>query len=289
MDMKKILVIILIIPFYIQAQKHEINIGYGSGLYYGDLNVQNDNKNLINPFTEFTKKNLRPSYSIGYRYYFESIFSIALRGSYLHLGASDADNLETDANNIYKHNRNLSFFTDVLEGSASVAFEPFRTGKRWKNHNFLVSPYAEIGLGVFKFNPKTILNEQTIELEPLHTEGQGLIPGTNTYSLFQLSQPISLGIKCYTANRKFSFGIEACYRFTSTDYLDDVSYQYVDPAIFSALPIDKESLAVQLNNRSAEADPTGTISKSYYAGQIRGNNRRYDAFMTIQAKIGIIF
>ena len=62
MDMKKILVIILIIPFYIQAQKHEINIGYGSGLYYGDLNVQNDNKNLINPFTEFTKKilNLLP-------------------------------------------------------------------------------------------------------------------------------------------------------------------------------------------------------------------------------------
>ena len=130
---------------------------------------------------------------------------------------------------------------------------------------------------------------QEIELRPLYTEGQGLIAGTQTYSLYQMSQPISLGIKCYTANRKFSFGVEACYRFTSTDYLDDVSYQYVDPSIFSALSSDKQTLAIQLNNRSAEADPTGTISSGYYTGQIRGNTKRYDAFMTLQAKIGLLF
>jgi hypothetical protein len=287
--MKKALFTLLLIPFFVQAQKHEISIGYGSGLYYGDLNAQNDEKYALNPFTEFTKKNLRPSYCVGYRYYFEGMFSLALRGSYLHLGASDADNQGTDLDNLYKHYRNLSFYTDVMEASASVAFEPFRTGKRWKNRNFLLSPYAEIGLGIFKFNPKTNLAGQEIELRPLYTEGQGLIAGTQTYSLYQMSQPISLGIKCYTANRKFSFAVEACYRFTSTDYLDDVSHQYVDPSIFSALSSDKQTLAIQLNNRSAEADPTGTISSGYYAGQIRGNNRRYDAFMTIQAKIGIIF
>lgn len=288
--MKKALITLLFIPFFVHAQKHEISMGYGTGLYYGDLNPQNNDKNILNPFTEFTQKNLRPSYSIGYRYYFEGMFSLLFRGSYLHLGATDADNQGTTTpDDIYKHYRNLSFFTDVMEGSVSVAFEPFRTGKRWKNRNFLLSPYADIGFGVFKFNPKTNLGGQIIELQPLYTEGQGLIAGTQSYSLYQMSQPISLGIKCYTANRKFSFGVEACYRFTTTDYLDDVSYQYVDPSIFSALSSDKQSIALQLNNRSAEADPSGTYSSSYYAGQIRGNTKRYDAFMTLQAKIGIIF
>lgn len=281
--------LLILVPSFVFAQKHEISIGYGTGLYYGDLNAQNDNKYALNPFTEFTKKNLRPSYCIGYRYYFEGKFSLALRGSYLHLNASDVDNQGTDADNVYKHYRNLSFFTDVMEVSASVAYEPFRTGKRWKNRRFLLSPYGEIGLGIFKFNPKANLAGQTIELQPLHTEGQGLLPGTQTYSLYQMSQPISLGLKCYTANRKFSFAVEACYRFTSTDYLDDVSYQYVDPAIFSALSSDKQALAIQLNNRSAEADPTGTISGIYQPGQIRGNTKRDDAFMTLQAKIGLIF
>ena len=84
----------------------------------------------------------------------------------------------------------------------------------------------------FYFNPKTdvlnpITNEiETVELQPLNTEGQGLEGYDKAYSKYGLAVPFGLGVK-------FSIGSRICvsaqwgFRKTFTDYIDDISKNYV--------------------------------------------------------------
>ena len=128
----------------------------------------------------------------------------------------------------YRLVRNLDFYTDVNELSGDMRYEPFRNPVIWGNPRWFFSPYAGIGLGIFKFNPKTMYNGTEVELQPLGTEGPN-----NTYSLTQLSVPISIGLKLNSPNRKYAIGIDFTYHFTNTDYLDDVSTVYADPSSFN--------------------------------------------------------
>jgi hypothetical protein len=65
------------------------------------------------------------------------------------------------------------------------------------------------------------------------------------------------------------------HRFTNTDYLDDVSKTYVDPAIFPANPDGSPSQALLLSDRSYEVgEPIGI------PGRQRGNSRQKDQFVT---------
>jgi len=60
---------------------------------------------------------------------------------------------------------------DVNELSLDIRYEPFRNPIMWSNPRWFFSPYAGLGIGIFKFNPKTGYNGQEIELQPLTTKG----------------------------------------------------------------------------------------------------------------------
>jgi len=65
------------------------------------------------------------------------------------------------------------------------------------------------------------------------------------YSPIGISIPLGIGVR-YRISRKMDVSFEMAYRFTFTDYLDDVSGDYVDPALFD------DDLARALHDRSAE-------------------------------------
>jgi hypothetical protein len=116
----------------------------------------------------------------------------------------------------------------------------------------------------------------------LGTEGQGssLYPNLQPYSPIAISIPFTFGVK-YALNEHTNIFGELSYRFTNTDYLDDVSGNYA-PDAFPPLPDGSPSPAFLLQDRSYE-----TGSSIGVKGKQRGNSLQKDAFATI--KVGISF
>jgi hypothetical protein len=86
--------------------------------------------------------------------------------------------------------------------------------------------------------------------------------------------PFGVGLK-YSINDRINIGFEVVYRFTNTDYLDDVSTTYVDPALFPPNPDGSLSAAYLLSDRSYE-----TGERIGIKGRQRGNSQNKDAFAT---------
>jgi hypothetical protein len=146
-------------------------------------------------------------------------------------------------------------------------------------------PYGLVGVGVFRFKPRGTdpSTGQMVDLQPLHTEGQGFpeYPDRKNYKLTQLNVPVGIGVK-YFLNDNMHVGIEVIHRTTFTDYIDDVSTRYIDPALFYAnLPLAQAQQAERMANKSGG---TGTY---FVPGQKRGTAENNDAYYTFQIKWGI--
>jgi len=135
----------------------------------------------------------------------------------------------------------------------------------------LFSPYILAGIGRFNFEPQTYYQGQWINLRPLRLEGQGFAEykDRTEYHVSATSFPVGLGLR-YEINDMFVARFELSHRFTSTDYLDDVSKgTYVDPSLFiNYLSGNDAFLATQLYDRHAELDPNYLP----VAGEIRGKS-----------------
>jgi len=119
-------------------------------------------------------------------------------------------------------------------------------------------------------------------LRPLGTEGQGssLYPSLKPYSNIAVSIPFAVGFK-YALNENINVFGEICYRFTTTDYLDDVSGTYA-PDAFPTDANGNPTVGFLLQDRSYE---TGTSIG--VKGRQRGNGPQKDSYATIQ--FGISF
>lgn len=138
-------------------------------------------------------------------------------------------------------------------------------GRRYNSNK--ISPYILGGVSVFNFNPKTLYQDNWINLQPLGTEGQGLESKPEKYRLTQIAINYGLGLKYKTENN-FSISIELSPRLTFTDYLDDVSTNYVDANKL-------EPLAAELSDRSDEI-----YGEEYFTtNDIRGNPNRNDVYI----------
>ena len=117
-------------------------------------------------------------------------------------------------------------------------FKPFVTG----DLNTRFTPFIGVGVGTAYYQPQTMVDGSWRNLRPLHTEGQmirknellnnnsgnvqiGYYPLREQYSLFTLVAPLHIGMK-FNYSRNVMFVFEVAYRFTNTDYLDDVSRTY---------------------------------------------------------------
>jgi hypothetical protein len=95
--------------------------------------------------------------------------------------------------------------------------------------------------------------------------------GTTAFSI-----PFGGGIKYAFYGGRMNIAFEVLHRFTSTDYLDDVSSTYVDPAAFPRTS-GRVSVSQLLSDRSGELG----IAPIGLPGRERGNgSRQKDQFVT---------
>jgi hypothetical protein len=113
----------------------------------------------------------------------------------------------------------------------------FPTDRGYLRRDFF-NQYGMLGLELFYHNPKGYVPRgygladegKWISLRPLSTEGEGLgAPYKKKYSLIQPGIILGGGVK-YRLTDKLDIGLEFGWRFTFTDYLDDVSGNYVKDA-----------------------------------------------------------
>lgn len=248
-----------------EAYVHQGEIGISAGVahYFGDLNPNS----AIN----------RPKTAAGvfFRKQINNYIGLRISGDYAMLGYSDVY-----SSNPVQNARNLSFNTNVWEISVAGDFNFFQFQPGFEGYEF--TPYVGLGIGVFSFDPYAYLGGEKYLLRTLGTEGQGssLYPNLQPYSPIAISIPFTLGVK-YALSAQTNVFAELTYRFTNTDYLDDVSGLYA-PDAFPVLPDGSPSPAFLLQDRSYE-----TGSSIGVKGKQRGNSLQKDAFATF--KVGVSF
>jgi hypothetical protein len=268
----------------------EIGIQAGTSQFLGDLGGQPGiGKGFI---IDTDIESVRPTFGIFGRYNIGGHFAARLDLSYLQFHGNDQsaglgfaatssrDNVD-DA--WFRYYRNLNFRTHVFEASVAAEIIPYNFEVSGGQRNFsIISPYVFIGVGIFAFNPEALYNGTWVELKPLSTEGQGIVDGRAPYDLVQLNIPMGFGVK-WSYNDTWSAALEINHRMTFTDYIDDVSGDYVtDESIFDQnLDPTTASLAKALARRSGEIDPGGINSIVTAPGEQRGDPKDNDAYYTV--------
>ncbi len=162
-----------------------------------------------------------------------------------------------DGENFPRYTRNLHFRNDIIELSY-VAVIDFIQNIGTLYSRAAVAPYVFFGGALLYHNPKALVPDtdlngnslpeagKYVALEPLGTEDQysDLSPAT-TYSKFQLAIPGGLGVRVRLPEN-FDVSAEIGLRYLFTDYIDDVSGQYVDLGILDG------DLAKTMSDRSRE-------------------------------------
>lgn len=223
-------------------------VGLNTSTYYGDLK---DNSDIIDA---------KPSLSIGLM---TSVTrSLYVRGEFSWITLSGADSESSD---LGKTARNLSFRSSSYELSVSGVLNLVQhRGRFYQRPNYNL--YGFLGIGGMYFNPKAELNGQKYALQPLRTEGV-------SYSRFTPVIPFGLGGRI-KLSPFVNLAIEAGWRKTFSDYIDDVSTVYQDNASIA------NPIARQLADRRPEID-----LPVLPAGRKRGDSSNKDAYMLLTAKI----
>ena len=253
----------------------EIGPWVGASVYLGDLN------------TDFGLDRPNVAGGFGARYNFNHRLSARVSFNYGKIEAYDSD-----SDNPFELNRNLSFQSTIFDGTAQFEFNflPYFHGHR----EYFYTPYAFAGVSVFRYDPKAeTAAGDLVSLRELGTEGQ--LRGEE-YLVFGSALTYGVGFK-WDLSYEISMDINIAVRNANTDYLDDVSTTYPDR---SDLARSRGPLAVELYDRGLMLDDEGNsidregeqrgdatvndryifvgIGFNYYFGDVRcpryGNKRR---------------
>lgn len=256
--MKKILLVLAVIaPTCVAAQDWEFGIFAGAPFYTGELT--NDKPIVLSEtrpgFGGFARYNVNPYLTVKSNVYYGSI-----RG--------DDANASSRADRI----RNLSFKSDILDIGVQAEFN--FSGFNPTKDRFRSSFYGLLGLSVFRFNPKAQLDGKWYDLQQLGTEGQetAKFNEREPYSLTQIAIPFGFGYK-QALNKHWSVGFEAGFRYTFTDYIDDVSTTYVNSNILAST---NGAVSARLSNRTGEVLEDGP--RELDSQDQRGNSTTNDAY-----------
>jgi hypothetical protein len=230
-------------------------------------------------------KNAKPAFGFYAMAMYQNKLGLRLEGTFGEVKGYDSilKSVKTTTNGRYE--RNLSFKSKIADFQLGLEIHPLMFRDFEEHDPPRLSPYLVAGVGYFSFDPQANLNGQWYALQPLHTEGQGFAeyPDRKEYKLSQVNFAAGLGVK-YELNSMFNARLEINHRFLMTDYLDDVSTNYIDPNVFyNHLPVNQAAIAQQLYNRKHEINP-GDITN---VGDQRGNPEDNDAYFTIQLKLGM--
>jgi hypothetical protein len=246
--MKKLLLLVFYIPFVADAQNFHFSARLGLAGYQGDLKAHS-----------VSLSQTKIMGSIGVQY---DLSEHLTARSYLTLTSLKANDKKGTS---VMQQRNLNFQTKLFDWELTAQYRLFSLNDRWW------SPYLFAGIGFYHFNPYTKDSSgKKVFLKPLSTEGQGFSPGVNNYPLTGFSLPFGVGFS-YALNEDMRLGLELGYRKIFTDYLDDVSSNYIDK---TTLLNARGQTAVDLAWRGDE------INSAPYpaAGSERGNSNQKDGY-----------
>jgi hypothetical protein len=233
-------------------------------------------------------KTARPSFGFYLAADYQNKIVARLEGTFGQVCGFDSILKSVAASTYGRYERNLSFKSPITEFQLGLEIHPLYFLKYDEDKTPPpISPYGVIGVGYYHFNPQAELNGQWYDLQPLHTEGQGFpeYPDRKVYKLSQINLSAGLGLK-YEVSSTVNARLEFVHRFLFTDYLDDVSTDYIDPSLFAKyLPANQAAIAQQLYYRKKELNP-GDITN---VGDQRGDPTQNDSFFTIQLKVGVVF
>jgi len=253
--MKRIVFLFFLLPLFLDAQTG-LDFGFmiGASAYKGDLSAKE---------SYIEKEAIHSAIGVFGRYSPNPY--ISFRGGYTYGQITGDDAWSEDP---VKQERNLSFQSNIHEFSFTgefniLGYDPASVGQRF-------SPYLFGGVAFFSFKPEANYNGRFLELQPLGTEGQGMNGFAEPYRLAQLSIPFGAGVK-FALTDRVTVGMEAGFRKTFTDYLDDVSGTYVN---YHELRTGNGDLSAALANRTGEY--LGTDPVILRTGTQRGNDQADD-------------
>jgi hypothetical protein len=277
--------------------------------YYGDLSPKPSRFSTDISFT-------RPAIGINFSHRFGPRYTLTGQFMYGTLKGSDSESAnQGDAENgVYRYQRNLSFRNRIKELSVVASFDLFENSATYISRAQW-TPYAFLGISAILHNPQaqapaTDLQGNPlpqagdwVDLQPLGTEGQkaqlqqgDANYGIDPYKKIQVAIPMGLGVR-FRLNEILDFSFETGFRYLFTDYIDDVSRNYVDLGVFGS-----NELAKSMSYRTNEvATPTYTYTgrdgQSYdilpgygleHPENKRGNDGDKDIFMVTTLKVTYI-
>ncbi len=277
--------------------------------YYGDLSPS---PKKISTDISYT----RPGFGLSYARRMGPRFTMQAQFMFGTISGSDAESADKGdpSNGVFRYKRNLSFRNQIKELSVVAIFDLFENQATYMSRAKW-TPYIYFGLAGFLHNPQakapaTDLQGNPlsqagswVDLRPLGTEGQysKLDPtdvnyGIQPYSLLQVSVPVGVGAR-FRINEVWDLSADIGFRYTFTDYLDDVSGNYV------SLTKLNSPLAQAMSYRTNELyggnppnpTPSGIPGVNVEAGygvehpdNKRGGKNEKDIYMVTSVKISYI-
>lgn len=264
--MKSTLLIIALSSFSVQLSFAQLEGGFlvGAMQYEGDIGGRYPSGGL----SQLSNPTSKPGFTLGMElgYYVAPFLRLK---SNIHIGTIYGNDLKLDKllprlsefpNDAAKiernYNRGHEYKSPINELSLGAEIYPLSIFSKSLYNSTKIQPYFSIGIGVFSFNPKGVYIGKDsavrwVELNPLRTEGQGILPGTEPYKLFSRNLSLGIGFRM-VVNEKISLVYELNFRRTETDYLDDASWKYIDISLydsyFASDPLLRDQ-AKQMSNR----------------------------------------
>ncbi len=168
-------------------------------------------------------KTIRSGIGTQYMNKLTPVFAITADVNYIRLVADDQSSSNVKkANSAPAYIRNLHMRNDVVEMAVHARFQLLPSNDYFTKRQKL-NAFGTIGIGLLYTNPQA--KDSTghwRNLRTIHTENQ-------SYSKFTAYIPVSVGAQ-YKLTNHVDLEFELGYRFTFTDYLDDVKGEYVDPS-----------------------------------------------------------
>jgi len=268
--------------------KLEVGLGVGPSFFLGDLGGAPGKgktfvKDLDLPLTKIMK-------GIYVNYYPTEWLGFRIAGNLGQIEGQDSLTNNKGGHERFRKQRNLQFKSKIAEAYAAFEIYPTVFMEQYDGLQGKIRPYGLGGVGIFHFNPqgeyiKPDGTTEWVDLQPLKLEGQGMAeyPDRKPYSLTQLEMVMGGGVKYYIKENMY-IGLEILHRKTFTDYVDDVSKEYVDPALFSVyLAPDQATMARQLSYRERLINPS--MNRPYINKQ-RGDPKENDAYFSGLLRFG---
>lgn len=275
--------------YFYNDKYYETDLLFDVGVSAGGMNCFTDLGGKKGPGKKFIKdlnmKNTQLSGGVYVAATYKSAVSLRLEATFGKIKAYDSILKSEQSDPKSRYQRNLNFRSNITEFSATAELHPLYLMLKDDQEPPRLSPYLLGGVGLFSFRPQAQLNNTWVDLEPLRTEGQGFTeyPDRKRYKLTQMSIPVGVGVR-YEVSSMLNARFEIVHRILSTDYLDDVSKRYVDPALFANyLSPVQAAVATQMADRRAAVNP-GIVPGT---SDVRGDPNDNDAFFSINLKIGI--